>query len=104
MSIRYQVGDHPNYSQYPPFNFFYPPVYPLIHPTVIHPYLSIGTINTVPPSESNTVEPNALEPESNVCEICSKYHASPCPYIESIEYYENGEIKKMTFWSQHGLR
>lgn len=33
------------------------------------------------------------------CQWCSQYHSGGmCPQIKSIEYYENGEVKRVEFW------
>ena len=41
-------------------------------------------------------------PRENACPYCSSdsvqvYHQGKCPKIKSIEYYENGTIKKVDF-------
>lgn len=33
----------------------------------------------------------------NVCPWCGGMHTGVCSLVESIEYYENGVIKKVTF-------
>ena len=31
------------------------------------------------------------------CPYCGLYHQGTCPKIESIEYHQNGTVKKITF-------
>ena len=65
----------PNYSDL--YGYYYPNNVPVAQANYHYPYYS-----------------TALPP----CQFCGKHRGGSCPYVESIEYHENGEIKKVVFW------
>lgn len=36
------------------------------------------------------------------CPYCAGYHPQVCPYLEEIEYYDSGHIRRILFRVEHG--
>ena len=34
------------------------------------------------------------------CPTCKQWHEGPCPFIKSIEYYQDGTIKRIEYVNQ----